>query len=266
MEEQTYQPKSMLKHFKLLISIVLLLAAVALAAYSYATLRESAYIFDGPTTISVAGVGEVVARPDIGMFSFSVRAEAEDPMTAQEDSAQAINAIMTYLEGEGGVEEADIKTTSYNLSPRYEFIQEICEPGFCPPGRQELVGYSVMQTISVKVRDTDRAGGLISGVGERGATNISGLSFTIDDEEALKAQARAHAIENAKENAEELTDELGVRIVRIVGFSEDDHGFYPQFSRGFGGDFDEAAIMAVPDIPTGENTITSRVILIYEVR
>ena len=269
MEEHIQNHKSVFKHFKLLISLVLLLAAIALGAYAYATVKETRYLFSGPTTISVSGKGEVIARPDIGTFSFSVLAEADNPTVAQEESAQAINDITAFLKDEGSVEETDIKTTSYNLTPKYEFTREICEVGFCPPGRQELVGYTVNQTISVKVRDTEDAGDLISGVGERGATNISGLNFTIDDEETLNIEARKAAIADAKENAKELARDLDVRIVRLVGFSDNNDRFFPPYGGyGFAEDaaIETATLRAAPSIPTGENTITSNVVLIYEVR
>ena len=47
---------------------------------------------------------------------------------------------------------------------------------------------------------------------------MSGLSFSIDDEELLKEDARKLAIDDAKENAEILAGNLGVKLVRIINF------------------------------------------------
>ncbi len=249
-----------------LLSLVLLCLVLALGAYAYQALTFAKQGGIGPTTISAVGVGEVFAAPDIGQFSFSVRAEGDEASTAQNQSAEAINTILGYL-NEEGVEDRDIKTQHYNLSPRYRYEERICPTNsFCPPGNQVLDGYEVTQTVMVKVRDLDRAGELISGAGSRGATNVSSLSFTIDDETALKAEARAAAIADAKQQAEQTARDLGVRLVRMVDYSESGAGD----GLPYGGMLDMAvrteSMMSAPSLPTGESTIVSRVSIQYEVR
>ena len=66
------------------------------------------FINPTPATISVAGEGEVLAVPDIGEFSFSVEASADDVTVAQEESGTKVNAILAYL-AEQGIAETDIK-------------------------------------------------------------------------------------------------------------------------------------------------------------
>ncbi len=254
-------------YVQVLVVLILIGIVTSLAAYTKLTLRESRYGEYGMATINVRGEGEVMARPDIGTFSFSVMAEGDDAASAQNDSAEKINAITAYL-AENGVEEKDIKTSSYYLNPNYVYPTRPCPTGsYCPPGEPEIDGYEVSQTVEVKVRDLDQAGDLISGVGQRGATNISGLSFTIDDESNLKAEARAAAIADAKEKAEELAADLGVRLVRITGYYEEE--FYPPY--GYGGDaMMERAVAqsasVTPDLPTGENQISSTVSVTFEIR
>lgn len=253
-------------YVRVLLVLALVGVVVALAAYAHLALQQAEYTNMGPTTINVRGEGEVLARPDIGQFTFAVRAEGDDAVTAQETSAEGMNAIIAYLT-EQGVAENDIKTTNYSLNPQYRYEERICPANsYCPPGEQILDGYEVSQMVEVKVRDLDMSGDLISGVGERGATNISGLQFTIDDESELKAQARAAAIEEAKEKARQLADDLDVRIVRMIGFYEEE-GYYPKHSYGMGGDMmmQEAAVRN-PDMPTGENEITSVVNITYEIK
>ena len=258
-----------LPFMKYLVPAATVLLIVALGAYTQFTFKQARYFYSGPVIINVVGEGEAIAVPDIATFTFSVRKEAADATTAQSQSAEIANAITEYLE-EAGIEERDVKTLYYNLNPRYEYPQRICAAGsYCPPGERTLVGYEVHQTMQVKVRDTDQAGTLISGVGERGATDVSGLQFTIDDEESIKAEAREKAIADAKEKAKKLADDLGVRVVRMTGFWED-QGAYPY---GYGGDVRmESAMMSMdgggvaPSLPVGENTTTVRVNVSYEVK
>lgn len=254
-------------YVRALLVLVLFGVIMALSAYTTNTLKMAQYSTMGPTTITVQGEGEVQATPDIGEFSFSVRAEGEDAETAQTKSAEAINAILAFLEG-SDVEDKDIKTQNYNLNPKYRYEREVCESGtYCPPGEAIIDGYEVSQMVSVKVRDLDKSGDLISGVGSLGATNISSLQFTIDDESVLKAQARKIAIVDAQNKAKKLASDLSVRIVRMTGFYEDEGSFPPMYYAKSEMAMDSAMGGAVaPSIPTGENTINSTVSITYEIK
>ena len=255
-------------YMRWLVAILLITGIAALAAYAHLTLKQAKYAFSGPATISVSGTGEILARPDIGTFSFAVRANGEDAAAAQESSAEAINVILAYLD-ESGVAEKDIKTQNYNLNPRYRYEPVDCpEFGFCPPGEQVIDGYEVSQWVNVKVRDLDTSGELISGVGDRGATNISGLSFTVDDTDTLQADARAAAIADAKAKAKVLADDLGVSVVRMISYWEHDGGFYGPTQYGFAEDMAvmETRAAVAPELPTGESTISSRVDITFEVQ
>jgi uncharacterized protein len=255
-------------YMRYLIAAVGVAAVVALGAYTYLTLKQAKYTHTGPIIISVVGTGEAVAVPDIAMFTFSVRAEADTAAEAQDESAESVNEILAYLK-EQGIEDKDIKTLYYNLNPRYEYMETICNNfGYCPPGERILRGYEVNQSIEVKVRDTAKAGELISGVGTRGATDVSGLQFTIDDEEAIKAEAREKAIADAKTKADQLAEDLGVRIVRMTSFWEN-QPYLPFDGYGYGGRMESAVAQdasIAPNTPMGENTTTVQVNISYEVR
>ncbi|MDP4020465.1 MAG: SIMPL domain-containing protein [Candidatus Adlerbacteria bacterium] len=253
---------------------VVLTIAVALAAFlgikATAELMELPYIGAGvmpANTISVSGYGEAVAVPDIATFTYSVVSEKSTVAAAQDDATTKSNTITDYLKG-AGVAERDIQTTGYSVYPQYDWVQMACTPGgICPPGEQRLRGYEVRQSTTVKVRDTAKAGDLLAGVGSHGATEVSGLNFTFDDRDAVETEAREEAIADAKQKAEVLARQLGVRLVRVVSFSES--GGYPtpiyyakDTAMGMGG----AEPARAPEISVGENKVTSNVSVTYEIR
>jgi uncharacterized protein YggE len=246
--------------------------ALFLLIQSVKTLKEYRYVGSGvaaSNTITVSGMGEVFAVPDRATFTVTVREEAAEVTTAQDKATEKANAIIAYLKG-AGVEEKNIKTVNYNVNPKYEWEQSAsCSSGYCPPGKQTLVGFEVWQMIEVKVQDPKKAGELLTGVGGRGASEVSGLSFTIEDEDELKAEAREMAITEAREKAEALADQLGVKVVRVVGFYEDAYGS-PSPYYGKGGIAMDAALSVreatPPELPTGENKIMSNVNVTYEIR
>lgn len=235
-------------------------------------LKEFRYVGSGvaaSNTITVSGQAEVFAVPDRATFTVTVREDAEEVSDAQEEATEKMNGIIEYLKG-AGVEEKDIKTVNYSVNPKYEYTQAVCTNFSCPPSNQRLVGFEVWQMVEVKVQDPKKAGDLLSGVGSKGASEVSGLSFTIEDEDELKSQAREMAIAEAREKADQLADQLGVSVVRVVGFYEDSYG-YPMYY-GKGGVAMDTAMSAraeaapAPDLPTGENKITSNVNVTYEIR
>jgi uncharacterized protein YggE len=218
-------------------------------------------------TIAVSGKGEVFAVPDIARFTIGVTKDAKDVKTAQKEAKQKMNDIIVYLKS-AGIEDRDVKTINYSANPKYEWIQPICRPGEACGGQNKLTGFTVSQTIQVKVRkDTDKAGDILGEAGARGATELGSLEFINDDEEKLKADARSQAIADAKQKAEALARELGVTIVRIVGFSEEG-GYQPPVM--YRQAKMEMAVMdsagAAPELPSGENKIAAQVTVTYEIR
>lgn len=254
-------------------AVVLGMLVLFLFAQTLKTFKEYRYVGSGVTasnTITVSGMGEVFAVPDRATFTVTVREEADNVADAQEKATEKSNAIIDYLKG-AGVEEKDIKTVSYNVNPKYEYSQGACTQFSCPPSRQTLVGFEVWQTLEVKVKDPKKAGDLLSGVGSQGASEVSGLSFTIEDEDKLRAEAREMAIAEAREKADELAKQLGVNVVRVVGFYEDSGGYppMPYYAKG-GVAMDMAQEVSVrnaaPELPAGENKIISNVNITYEIR
>ncbi len=249
-----------------LLAVFLFVASV----YAFKSVRYIGSGISASNTIQVSGEGEVFAVPDTATFSVTIQERAKVVADAQKTATEKANSIIAYLK-EQGVEEKDIQTADYNVNPEYEYTNGSCSAGYCQPGKQTLIGFSVSQTLSVKVRDTDKAGELLSGVGGLGASSVSGLSFTIADEDALKAEARDEAIANAKAKAEELASALGVHVVRVVGFSENDYQPYYSYARG-GMAMDAMSVEAAqkaapsPELPVGQNKITSNVNITYEIR
>jgi uncharacterized protein len=216
-------------------------------------------------TISVVGEGDVYAAADIATFSFAVSADATEVSDAQSQVTNKMDAILAALK-DLGIEEKDIKTSNYSVYPKYTYQQVACSQGYCPPGRQIPDGYTVSHDVTVKIRKTDDAGKVLGTVGEKGATNISGLSFTTDDPSALQDEARAKAIADAKEKAEVLGKNLGVKIGKVVSFYDNtSQGPMPIYLQK------EMAVDArgganTPTLPVGQNQIVSSVTIVYEIR
>ena len=219
-------------------------------------------------SISVNGKGEAVSIPDVATFSFGVTETAKTVAEAQSKATDKTNAALKAVR-DAGIADKDIKTISYSINPHYEYQDGVCTTGYCKPGKSVLTGYEVSQSIQVKIRDLAKAGAIFTSIGALDVQNVNGLSFSIDDIEKVKADARAKAIDNAKAKADELARQLGVRIVRITSFY-DSSDSQPYYGRGEAMSADVMSIKAMPaaasQVPMGEDKITSNVTITYEIK
>jgi len=256
-------------------ALVLLTLVLVFVSISYV----SAYKRSIPAmnTFGVSGEGKTVIVPDVAEFNFGVITEGGVEVTKlQADNTAKVNKAIGYLKVKK-IASKDIQTIGYNVSPRYRNkfceAQEIDSYGPvaasrvpCPPEKSvEIVGYTVTQTVSVKIRDFKIVGEVLTGVVESGANTVSQLNFTIDDPEAARADAREKAIKLAKDKARAIAGAAGFNIGRLV--SIDEGGYYPSpmyFSKGaaMGG---EMEVAVAPTIEPGSQEVVVTVNLRYEI-
>jgi len=208
-------------------------------------------------TLTISATAEVDAIPDLATADFSVLTEGRTPEGVQSDNTNKINKITEFLEN-SGIDKKDIKTQNYNLYPSYRYDE----------GEQVLIGYSLNQSVTVKMRDLDKVGEIVTGVVASGANTISSLNFSIEDPDELQQDARKQALDKAKEKAKELADVAGVKLGKVVTFNESSATppYYPEPYY-----YDKAAIGlggggAAPDFQPGSSTVTATVSVTFELK
>ncbi len=223
-------------------------------------------------TITVNGTGSIVVVPDTATFTFGVRENASTVTAAQNAASAKANAAIDAMKS-AGVAEKDIQTLSYNISPNYEYQTPPCvyttsngvSTNVCPTGKSILNGYNVDETVQIKVRDITKAGTLFQTVGSLGVKNVDNLQFSVDKVAVVKDAARSKAIADAQDNANMLAAELGVHLVRVVNFSENNYGaVQPMYYAAEAKSVDSVA--AAPVIAQGQKNITDTVSVTYEIR
>jgi len=246
----------------LIVVLVVFLASltVLVSVMILNTAKESQYIGksdDFQNTISVLGEGEVFVKPDMGMAVFTVSNENKDVREALNEKTNNFNRLVEFMK-ESGIEEKDMKTINFIITPRYEYPE--ADNFF--PGRRVLAGYQATQSLEVKVRDIDKMGIIVQGAVNAGANEVTDIRFVVENEEEYRNESRALAVGDAKLKAEKLADKLGVELVRITHYSENEGPIVFDMMRaeavGMGG--------PAPDIQTGENLIRTVVTINYEIK
>lgn len=268
--ETLFDPNDKKRIGKYTMALILVLA-VFVGIKAINALKEYSYIGkDTPimNTVSVTGKGETYMKPDVASFNYTVTEEGKTAAEAQAKSTTKTNTILDALK-KADIEEKDIKTTSYNIYPKYEYTNSVCTMYSCPPSKSTIVGYEVSQSIEVKVRDIEKAGDTLALVGSLNVSSVSGLSFVIDDMEKAKAEVRKQAIQDAKEKAKVISKELGVKFDEIISFYETGQDGYPtpmMSEMSYGGAAYAMDAKVAPSLPTGENKLTTMVTITYSIK
>lgn len=214
-------------------------------------------------TISVSGDAEVSVQPDIATVTITVRESAATVPEAQEKVEAKVKAGITAL-ANLGVDEKDRKTLYYNVNPKYEYTS-----GGGYATNPKIVGYEASQTVEIKIRKIDAAGDVIGALGGANITEIQGPTFTVEDPEKARAEAKEEAIKEAREKAKATARALGMDLGEVLQFYEDNGSNSPMYyardaampqsaAYGKGG-----ALGPEVTLPTGENTIKVTVTITY---
>lgn len=247
-------------------------AVLAMLLLAYAGVRYAKSAVPGAyREFSATGEGKIVSVPDVAQFNFSVVTEGGKDLAAlQSENTGKVSKAIDLVKSKG-VEAKDIKTGSYSVEPRYQYYNcssvygSKAEP--CPPATIE--GYTITESVTVKVRDFSKVGEIMSGVVESGANQVGGLVFTIDDPEKVKSQAREEAIREAREKAEAVAKAGGFRIGKIIAIEENGSGYYyPDYLSARGGADYESSVKALPAAPIepGSQDVTVSVVMRFEIK
>jgi uncharacterized protein YggE len=248
-----------------LILIISILLGLFLLASTIKVMRESRFVGSGlnaTNTISVTGQGKIERSPDTAKISFSVRTEKKVLKDAQAEVSSKIDTVKKDLLALG-IEEKYIKTDSYTSYPQYDYSR--CYASICPPTNSTLRGYEVAHSITVSIKDLEKVDAVLGALGKGSVTDISGPNFGFEDDKLVAREARDAAIADAKTEADKLAKSLGVKIVRIVSFSESGSGYpMPMYAQDMM--VGAKAESTNPVIPVGVQKVESNVTIVYEIR
>ncbi len=208
-----------------------------------------------PATITITGYSKINYIPDEAVITAGVLIEGQDPKDIQMKSDNLMKGLVNFLKEEG-IEEKNLKTTRYNLSPKYDF-----------ENYNQIIGYSLDQTLEVRLKDFSKVGEIVAGLTRNGANEIKGLSFVLSDEaeKNLKKEARELAIADAYQNLDNLKKSLNIKNVELIGFSEDGNQpiTYQRLDATLQNEYLKSSISP---ILAGENEFVSNVYLVFELR
>jgi uncharacterized protein YggE len=210
---------------------------------------------NGRPSIAARGVGLVKGTPDTLRVVLGVETRspsAKDALAANNDKA---NALISTLKDKG-VQAKDIQTSQLSINPTYD------DKG------QRITGYQVNNQVTATLHDIAAAGGLIDAaagaVGD--AVRVQSMGFSIDDDSALKAEARTQAVHLAQLQAEQMAKAAGVKLGGIRLISEvPENSAVPVYDRYAGAPQKAAAGAAPAPVEPGQQELSLTVDVVWDI-
>lgn len=244
MKKMIFSIKSVL----ILIALFSTILGAGIPAFSAEQMKER-------KTITVQGSSSVTAAPTIAYVSIGVTTFNKNAATAQSENAVKMDRVYKTL-ASLGIKKDKIKTVNYNISPRYDYKNNVAT----------LAGYNVINSIRVTVTDLKKVSDVLDMTVKEGVNQSNSISFGVTDEERdnLYLQALSQAVVNAKEKASTIAASAGIAISKPANIIEGSSAHFVQPNyRAM--DMAKMASEAAPTpISEGEMTIEANVTVIYD--
>ncbi|WP_164730377.1 SIMPL domain-containing protein [Pelagibacterium montanilacus] len=211
-------------------------------------------------TMALSGTGIVRAAPDMASITTGVTTQAETAREALDANTEAMSELTALLR-EAGLEDRDIQTTEFSVSPQYVYSDQRDESGYTPPPR--ITGYEVTNAVTIIVRELDDLGVILDRAVSSGANAIRGIAFEVEDTAALLDQARRRAVAEAQAKAETYAEAAGIALGDIVAISESPESQPPQPMMAMAR-AEVASDMAVP-VEAGEMSYSITATITWEI-
>ena len=206
-----------------------------------------------PPSITVAGTGESHGKPDFAQVQVGVVTEAPTAAEALKKNNEAMSQLIVMIR-KRGIEDRDLQTTQFNVSPRYKYDKNQQEP-------PKIAGYQVTNEVRVKVRNLLALGAFLDETVSLGANQVRGISFGVAEPAQLMDEARRKAIADAQHRARVYAEAAGLKLGKPIRIDEQAGGRpgpYPVAR------MEAAAASAVPVAP-GEQTFSVTVTVSYAI-
>ena len=244
--------------------------------------------FNGPvtslSTLSVTTTSTTEVRPDRLSVSVGVETNGTTAQEAASQNANLTGRVITALRGLGFTEDR-IETSSYSVSPVYDYIPsaEQCIQIYPPPPgcetRQEIIGYRAVSAVTVtldvpffrvateSVPDVN-AGQVIDAAVGAGANRVDSVTFFIspDRQEEIRGTLVGEAITNARQRANIAAEALEMTITGVSSaeINPIDFPIYTVSVRDAAGAGEAAGAVSAPtQILPGQQEVSTTVNVVF---
>ena len=229
--------------------------AFSLMLFALISCKSSVQVQDSQNSVSVSGIGTVLAQPDMALMNINFSYTAQTTKEAKTAVEQTIQRILKILKEEN-IDDKFIKTISLIYDVEYEYRSE----------RRIRIGQRARQTIVVTVNNMvkapDRFSSILDKITAIDRVEVQNIQFDIENKADLFKQSRELAYQKAFDKAKQYAELSGRKLGKVLTISESVSRDVTQ-PRGF---MSNLLVQASNDylsgsssVPAGEQGVTSEI-------
>ncbi|MFH1786018.1 MAG: SIMPL domain-containing protein [Candidatus Micrarchaeota archaeon] len=219
--------------------------------------------------ISVSASATKEVAPDLLEIRISITTIDDNASESQSRNAEVTNELLAKLENLG-INDSDIKTTSYSVDPDYESDYVCNSQGKACHWEYELTGYETTHMLLIDVEELDKGGSVIDAAAATGVneTFVDSISYTLkpSTRSEMTKTLLKEAAAAAKAEAEKIAEGLGITLGDVLSASESSY-VNPYYYNSYKTlSYAEDAVGAAPTtLSPGEVSMSLSVSVSYEV-
>jgi uncharacterized protein YggE len=245
--------------FWILLDALLVALVIGIVGIGFPSVVQWAASVPPVRTITVTAEGKTTATPDLAEITFSVISTGNDPQTLATNNTEKMNAAVQFLSSQN-IATSDIATTGYDLEPAYNYDNTT--------QRNYITGYTLTQTVTVKIHDLTKVATVLGGLTPLGVNQIGSVDFTFNDSDTFVALARVDAMNKAETKAVQMASQAGTSLGEVVNVME--NSYVPQpvtmYNEAMPMAAGASAGAAAPNIQPGSQDVTDNVTITYALR
>ncbi len=154
------------------------------------------------TTVSVTGESERQIAPDYAILALGLESKANTVAAAKNQNDAVMSTLISQLQ-QLGISKSDIQTTNFRVSP---------ESYYDNSNQRKNSGYTVDNTITIKIKDLTQVSKAIDSAAQAGASDIHSLYFGSEKSDSFDDVLTIEAIQEARHKADVIAGALGMSI------------------------------------------------------
>jgi uncharacterized protein len=172
--------------------------------------------------LSVIGTATTIEKPDKVIVSLGVETTNKTANIALTANSNIMNKVIDVLKTTG-VKENETSTSSFNISPNYNYSQSSGNTG------RIIVGFTVSNSIQIESPNTQNVSKWIDTAIAAGANIINNIDFTLSDKKLqdTKTSLIKKAIADARTKADIAASAAGLKVIGVKSINLNDFAIQP---------------------------------------
>lgn len=160
---------------------------------------------DNDNRIEVSAGAVIEVAPDMAYVNFIAKGEGATAAEAVNEAAQQMEVARRSLLGLNIVGQ-DVATINYHTNAVFD-------------AKGKRTGYAAENIVRVTVKDITKVGAVIDKITGAGVSEVSSISFTLQDKNLYRSRLLAQAVENARQQAAVVANAGGRTLGNLLSAS-----------------------------------------------